>query len=269
MSETRTALVTGASRGLGAALALRLAAAGWHTVTCARDPQALAARAADGAAQGLRLHPVPADVTDEEAVTRLFDRIAQEAPPLGLCVNNAGGNYAHTLVGRRSPAPGAGGVDLRPHPLDAWRRTIDLCLTGTFLVGRGAAGAMLRAGTDGVIVNISSTVSRGAYAQSAYTAAKAGVEALTRTWAVELGDAGIRVLAVSPGVIDGDALRSRTAASPRHAAYMAAMLEQVPLRRWCTEDDVADAVLLAATNRAMTGTILEVDGGGIPARVVV
>lgn len=268
MPEQRTAVVTGASRGLGAALARHLAASGWHTVTCARSGDELRARAAAAAEDGLELHPVEADVTDERAVDDLFDGLEATAPPVGLCVNNAGSNYSHQLVSRRF-RPDDGGTDLSPHPVEDWRRVIELCLTGTFLVGRRAATSMLAAGTAGVIVNISSTVSRGAYAQSAYTAAKAGVESLTRTWAIELGDADIRVVAVSPGVIDGEALRRRSADSSRHAAYMTAMRNQVPLRRWCTEDDIAQAVIAAATNRAMTGTVLEVDGGGLPARVFV
>lgn len=108
-------------------------------------------------------------------------------------------------------------------------------LTGTFLVGRHAAQAMLTAGTPGAIVNISSTVRHGAYGQSAYCAAKSGVEALTRTWATELGEYGIRVSAVAPGVIDGEALRRRSAANERHAAYMSDLRRHVPLRRWCDE----------------------------------
>ncbi|CAO0831500.1 hypothetical protein SMICM17S_12506 [Streptomyces microflavus] len=94
------------------------------------------------------------------------------------------------------------------------------------------------------------------------------MEALTRTWAVELGEYGIRVSAVAPGVIDGEALRRRSAASERHAAYMADLRRHVPLRRWCDERDVAEAVAFAADNPSVTGTVLEVDGGGLPARVL-
>ncbi|MFD7508706.1 SDR family NAD(P)-dependent oxidoreductase [Streptomyces sp. NPDC059853] len=264
----RTALVTGGSRGLGAAIARRLAAEGWHTVICGRDPATLEEQVRRAAGDGLTLHAVPADVTDEASVTALFDHLAAEAPPLEVCVANAGGNYSHRLVSVREAADGT--RTLRPHPADSWDRTVRACLTGVFLTGRAGAELMLRQrpGGGGVLINISSAVSAGAYGQSAYCAAKAGVESLTRTWAVELGEYGIRSVAVSPGVIDGEALRRRSAASDRHAAYMATLRRHVPLRRWCTEEDIADAVVFAARNPSTTGTVMEVDGGGLPSRIV-
>jgi 3-oxoacyl-[acyl-carrier protein] reductase len=261
-AERGPALVSGGSRGLGLVIARRLAGAGWDVVIAARDERALDAAAEDAAAEGLKLHPLRADVTSETSVAELFERLAGRGP-LRLCVNNAGRNYNHQLV-RIADSERS---ELRPHPVDAWERTIGLCLTGVFLVGRHAAAVMLAAGTPGVIVNISSTVRHGSYGQSAYAAAKAGVESLTRTWAVELGEHGIRVVAVAPGVLDGAALRERSAANPRHAAYMERLRRQVPLQRWCDEHDVADAVAFAADNPSLTGTVLEVDGGGLPKRV--
>ncbi|MFF2599690.1 SDR family NAD(P)-dependent oxidoreductase [Streptomyces californicus] len=260
------ALVTGGSRGLGSAIARHLAGAGWHTVICGRDPDSLDAAVKAAADDGIALHAVRADVTDEESVAGLFDHLAVEAPPLGLCVNNAGNNFSRRLVSVRERPDGP--PLLSPHPLEDFERVVTSLLTGTFLVGRHAAQAMLAAGTPGAIVNISSTVRRGAYGQSAYCAAKSGVEALTRTWATELGEYGIRVSAVAPGVVDGEALRRRSAASERHAAYMADLRRHVPLRRWCDERDVAEAVAFAADNPSVTGTVLEVDAGGLPARVL-
>lgn len=245
------ALVTGGSRGIGLAVARRLAGEGWRVTIAARTAADLE-RACVGAAG---LHAARADVTCEESVRELF-----RDGPFELCVSNAGANRTHQLVK-------SGSDGLRPHPLTSWEDTIRLCLTGVFLVGREAATAMLRAGIAGTIVNISSAARHGAFGQSAYSAAKAGVDALTRTWAVELGEHGIRVVGVAPGVVDGSALRKRTGENPRHAEYMDKLREQVPLRRWCTEEDVADAVVFAARNPSLTGTILEVDGGGLPRRV--
>jgi 3-oxoacyl-[acyl-carrier protein] reductase len=259
-----TALVTGGSSGLGLSTALALAAAGWHTVIAARDTAGLDRAVADAAAEGLALHPFPADVTDEDSVGRLFEELTRH-PPLRVCVNNAGRNVSHRLVAERGD--GNGGRLLVAHPLDRWERTLRLCLTGTFLVGRAAALSMVADGEGGVIVNISSATSSGAYAQSAYAAAKAGVESLTRTWAVELGEHGIRVVAVVPGVMDGPALRRRSAADPRHAEYMSRLREQIPLGRWCSQEDVAAAVVFATQNSSLTGTAWEVHGGGVPPRV--
>lgn len=233
---------------------------------CGRDPDSLDAAVKAAADDGIALHAVRADVTDEDSVAGLFDHLAVEAPPLGLCVNNAGNNFSRRLVSVRERPDGP--PLLSPHPLEDFERVVTSLLTGTFLVGRHAAQAMLAAGTPGAIVNISSTVRRGAYGQSAYCAAKSGVEALTRTWATELGEYGIRVSAVAPGVVDGEALRRRSAASERHAAYMADLRRHVPLRRWCDERDVAEAVAFAADNPSVTGTVLEVDAGGLPARVL-
>ncbi|MFI7325278.1 SDR family NAD(P)-dependent oxidoreductase [Streptomyces rubiginosohelvolus] len=261
-----TALVTGGSRGLGSAIARHLASVGWHTVICGRDPDSLDAAVKAAADDGIALHAVRTDVTDERSVAGLFERLADDAPPLGLCVNNAGNNFSRRLVSVRERPDGP--PVLSPHPLEDFQRVVTSLLTGTFLVGRHAAQAMLAAGTPGAIVNISSTVRRGAYGQSAYCAAKSGVEALTRTWAIELGEYGIRVSAVAPGVVDGEALRRRSEANERHAAYMADLRRHVPLRRWCDEKDVAEAVAFAADNPSVTGTVLEIDAGGLPARVL-
>ncbi len=157
---------------------------------CGRDPDSLDAAVKAAADDGIALHAVRADVTDEESVAGLFDHLAVKAPPLGLCVNNAGNNFSRRLVSVRERPDGP--PLLSPHPLEDFERVVTSLLTGTFLVGRHAAQAMLAAGTPGAIVNISSTVRRGAYGQSAYCAAKSGVEALTRTWATELGEYGIR-----------------------------------------------------------------------------
>ncbi|WP_116112258.1 SDR family NAD(P)-dependent oxidoreductase [Austwickia chelonae] len=261
MPDAPWALVTGASRGLGSSLAVALARTGYQVVTCARSQERLEEQAEIARAAGLTLHPVVADVTDESSVDSLFTEVERLAGRLDLCVNNAGTNNSHQLV-RATSDP----EQLHRYPLQDWRTTIDLCLTGTFLVGRAAAAMMVRQ-SSGVIVNISSAVRHGAYGQSAYAAAKAGVESLTRTWSWELGEHGVRVVAIAPGVLDGERLRERIAASERHRAYMAALKTQTPLQRWAETDDVCDAVIFAASHDSVTGTVLEVHCGGIPPRV--
>ncbi|MFE2651505.1 SDR family NAD(P)-dependent oxidoreductase, partial [Streptomyces sp. NPDC059346] len=101
-----TALVTGGSRGLGSAIARHLAAEGWHTVICGRDPERLDAAVKTAADDGIALHAVRADVTDERSVGGLFERLAEDAPPLGLCVNNAGNNFSRRLVSVRERPDG-------------------------------------------------------------------------------------------------------------------------------------------------------------------
>ncbi|MBV9380043.1 MAG: SDR family oxidoreductase [Streptosporangiaceae bacterium] len=256
----RRAVITGGSRGLGLAVARRLAASGWSPTICGRDAGALERARLAAAGDGLALNTVAADVTCEESVRRMFSRLDADGP-VHLCVSNAGANKPQLLV-RRGPE-GA----VRRHPLSDWEETIRLCLTGVFLTGREAAAAMVARDVPGVIINISSAVRRGAYGQSAYTSAKAGVDALTRTWALELARYGIRVLGVAPGVIDGAALRAPRDDGGRHAAYMNSLREHIPLRRWAGDEEIAAAVCFAADHPYITGTVLEVDGGGVPEHI--
>ncbi|WP_158882701.1 SDR family NAD(P)-dependent oxidoreductase [Amycolatopsis anabasis] len=255
MTSTGAALVTGGSRGIGFATALALAERGWHTTIAGRDRAALREAVAKADERGLKLVPEQADVTDEHSVAELFDRL----DAVDACVHCAGTNHGELLVE----------VDwdgVRTHSADSWERTLRLGLTGTFLVGRSAAARMVQANRGGVLVTISSAVRHGAFGQSAYSATKAGVDALTRTWALELARHDIRVVGVAPGVVDGNALRARLASEPAHERRMAALLRGVPLGRWAREQEVADAVLFAVGNDYVTGTVLEVDGGGIPDR---
>ncbi|WP_338054136.1 SDR family NAD(P)-dependent oxidoreductase [Streptomyces spiramenti] len=259
--EPRRALVTGGSRGLGLGVAMRLAEAGYRTTVAARTPEGLAEAVARAHEAGLELHPQQVDVTDEDSVRDLFARVTADGP-LHVCVNNAGANSSRLLV-----KPARGDRPLQRYPLADWENTLRLCLTGVFLTGREAAAAMVEAGVPGVIVQISSAARGGAYGQSGYSAAKSGVDALTRTWALELAGHGIRVVGVAPGVISSEALHHHCERDPRHAEYMERLRERIPARRWAEVREIADAVLFAAENSYLTGTTLEVDGGGLPDRV--
>ncbi|MFD3330833.1 SDR family NAD(P)-dependent oxidoreductase [Streptomyces sp. NPDC058701] len=268
VKERGNALVTGGSRGLGLALAKNLSKNGWRTTIASRDPAELARAGANASDEGIDLRTAQVDVTSEQSVCDLFDRLAEDGP-VELCVNNAGKNLSQLLV---RPISGGAGTDSEAeeavrHSLEAWDEIIRLCLTGVFLVGREAAASMIRSGVPGVIVNITSAVRGGAYGQSAYTASKAGVVALTRTWAYELSRYGIRVAAVSPGVIDGEALRAKVASDPAHARYMERLRETVPLGRWALESEIADAVRFVADNGYISGSVLDIDGGGLAGRI--
>ncbi|WP_394831608.1 SDR family NAD(P)-dependent oxidoreductase [Pendulispora rubella] len=250
----------GGSRGVGLSTALLLGQRGWDVTIAARDAGRLESVCEKARANGIRLHGVVADVTSESSVQALFRTMALGGP-LDLCVNSAGENLSRRLV--RTTKTGS----VETHALTDWERTINLCLTGVFLCGREAAAAMLTQRSPGVIVNISSAVYEGAFGQSAYAAAKAAVVSLTRSWALELAEHGVRVVAVAPGVIDGQALRDKCEKHSSHALYMEILRDHVPLRRWATELEIAEAVFFAATHAYVTGTVLEIHGGGVPARV--
>ncbi|WP_210570540.1 SDR family NAD(P)-dependent oxidoreductase [Streptomyces sp. GESEQ-4] len=262
MPRRGQAVVIGGSRGLGAAIAYALGAAGWATTVAARDTEQLERCRKEAAERGVELATAQVDTLGPADVRRLFTDLAQRGQ-LDVCVMAAGRNLSQRLL---RPPRQAGGA-WSAHGIEEWHATVDLNLTGTFLAGREAALTMAQAGTGGVLVPVVSCTWQGSWGQSAYAAAKAGVVSLTRSWALELGEFGIRVVAVAPGVVDGAALREKGARHPAHARYMERLREQVPLRRFAAEHEVAETVLHAVTNQYLTGTVIEVAGGGFPARI--
>lgn len=191
-----TVLVTGASRGLGRALALAFARAGARIVICARSPDALGETAAAARGAGAEVLARTVDVTGADAVHSLVAEAESRWGVIDTLVNNA------SLLGERVP--------LRDYPIDAWRAVLDTNLTGAFLAARAVLPGMRRVGA-GSIVNITSGVGDEPRAGwGAYAVSKWAIEAFTYNLALEEKDAGIRVNAVDPG-------RMRTAM--RRAAY--------------------------------------------------
>lgn len=262
MPRRGQALVIGGSRGLGAAVAYALAEAGWPTTVAARDTGQLENCRKRAAERGVELATAQADTVSAESVRRLFAGLADKGE-LDVCVMAAGRNLSQRLL----RPPGQPGERWTGHGVDEWRDTVELNLTGTFLAGRQAALTMAEAGTRGVLIPVVSCTWQGSWGQSAYAAAKAGVVSLTRSWALELGEFGIRVVAVAPGVVEGVALHEKCERYPAHARYMERLRRQIPLRRFAAEHEVADAVLHAVTNQYLTGTVFEIAGGGFPARL--
>jgi 3-oxoacyl-[acyl-carrier protein] reductase len=232
--------VTGASKGIGAAIARGLAADGWSVgvnYNSDRDgaDQVVRAIAADGG----RAVAIGADVVDPGAPDALFARLEEEfdAPVLAL-VNNAG-------INRDDLAPSLGDEE--------WSAVIDTDLTAAFRLTRRALRTMLRA-RSGRIVNISSVVGlRANPGQANYAAAKAGLVALTKTVAVEVARRGITVNAVAPGWID----------TGMTAEVSKELLAAVPARRAGTPEEVAACVRFFVSEQAsyVTGAVLTVDGG--------
>ena len=243
--EGRTALVTGSSRGIGRAIALKLGALGADVavnyVTSDRDAQQVVDRLQ---AMDRRAFAIRADVSKLDELRGLFDRVAAEWQALDIFVNNAIDVASFGPVRR-----------LRP---DAWRHTIDSHVT-TFLVGSQCAAKLMQ-GRSGTIVAMSSLGARGCMPGYApIGVGKAAIEALTRYLAMELGPEGIRVNTVSAGPIDTDSLR-------RFATFdqiKEASTRLSPGRRIGMPDDVADVVAFLCTESArwIYGQTLIVDGG--------
>jgi 3alpha(or 20beta)-hydroxysteroid dehydrogenase len=234
--EGRRAVVTGGARGIGRAIAQRFAAEGAAVVLAD-----VLAGEATAVAEAIGADFRRLDVTSESAWAELADDLRREPP--AVLVNNAGGLLSTAI--------------LHEHPVDAWRATLDLNLTSTFLGMRALIPLMLDRG-GGAIINICSLSGMvGQPDAPAYQAAKAGVWLLTRNAAVTYGRRGIRVNAISPSVIATPALERETDARTEY------FLARVPMGCAGRPEDVAAAAVYLAGDEAayVTGANLAVDGG--------
>jgi len=231
-----TALVTGASRGIGAAIAIALAQAGAAVAVNFRERADQANKiVADIKASGGRAIAVAADVSDATDVARMVDHAASALGPIDILVNNAGIAIVRGID------------DLTESDFD---RTIAINLKSAFLCTQAVLPAM-RAKQWGRIVNISSGAARGAGAIGVhYNASKAGMEGLTRGYAARLVKEGITVNAVAPSLIETDMMKGR----PELAA-------RIPLGRMGQASEVAQAVLMVLGNDYMTGQTIMLNGG--------
>ena len=244
----RVAVVTGAAKGIGRAIARRLAEAG-AIVIIADLHDAAESAAVLAATAGLDVRGRHLDVTDRPAVDALVADVVAEFGRLDIWVNNAGIFF-----------PAAPVLDM---PDDAWDRVIDVNLNGAFAGARAAARAMTAVGRGGVIVNIASVSGyRGRAGLAHYSSSKHAIRGLTRSLAVELGPRGIRVLGVAPTMVvtEGTA-QAQQAAGPR--LHSTDVYQRLPLGRSGVPDDIARVVLFAVSDLAsfMTGSTLAADAG--------
>jgi 3-oxoacyl-[acyl-carrier protein] reductase len=245
----KVAVITGAARGLGRAMALAFAERGADVAALDRDPEALAETVAECAAKGVRANAYVMDVTDEAQVVRTFDAVVSDLKRFDVLVNNAGITRDALLVKAQDGAIHA------KMSLAQWQAVIDVNLTGVFLCGREGAERMIQLGHGGLIVNVSSISREGNPGQTNYSAAKAGVAAMTVTWAKELARYGIRAAAIAPGFCATEIL---TAMKPEMLARVKAA---VPLRRLGEPAEIAATAVFIAENDFVTGRVIEVDGG--------
>ena len=256
--DGRVAVVTGAARGIGLAIARRLAEAG-ATVLIGDVDELGAVSAAEEIAKQFGRHArgIALNVLEENGIVALADRAVSEFGRLDIWVNNAG------------IFPGSPTVDLLA---DIWDKVQDVNLRGTFLGCREAARKMIAQDPKGgVIVNVASVSSfRGRPGLAAYVASKAGVVGLTKSLGVELGKHDIRVLAVAPTGIATPGIRERKAQSSGAELERIEALEKsvgaaLPLGRLGVPDDIARAVLFCASDLSMlmTGSTVAVDAGAL------
>jgi 3-oxoacyl-[acyl-carrier protein] reductase len=242
------AVVTGAARGLGRHFTLALLQEGARVVAGDINGAGLRSLKAEAGALPGALTVATVDVTNEAAAAAFVEQAARELPGMNVLLNNAGVLRDGVLALKEEGA-------VRKLPLLQWSKVLDVNLTGQFLMAREVAARMIERGTRGVVVNISSLARSGNVGQSSYAASKAGLDACTRTWALELAGDGIRVGGVAPGVIDTPILEGISGPA------MEALLHDIPLGRIGTPDEVWQAVRFILTCEFFTGRTVEVDGG--------
>lgn len=241
--------ITGSAQGLGFCMARTLAEAGATIALVDLNREKLDTAVTGIEALGGTARAYAANVADETDVERTFAAIAEDFGALNGVITNAGVLRDSLMVKARD------GEVVAKMSLSQWQTVIDVNLTGVFLCAREAAARMIELGCEGVILNISSVSRAGNMGQSNYSAAKAGVAAMTVVWARELARYGIRCMGIAPGFISTEMVASM---KPEALEKMKAM---IPLRRLGTPEEIAHTARFIFENDYLTGRIIETDGG--------
>nr|QEO74482.1 short-chain dehydrogenase/reductase SDR [uncultured bacterium] len=243
------AIVTGAASGLGRHFTLQLAEAGARVAAGDVDADGLARLKAEVAGFDGRVRTGKLDVAQESSVVAFVGEAARLLGGVNVLVNNAGILRDGALAKQEDGW-------IKKLPTTQWRQVIDVNLTGPYLMAREVVDDMLKRGTaEGVVVNISSVTRAGNPGQSNYSASKAGLDALTRTWALELAGYGVRVGAIAPGLVDTPILENISDEARED------LIAGIPLRRVGTPHEIWLALKFIIECDYFTGRIVEVDGG--------
>lgn len=243
-------VITGGAQGLGRSMAEHFAAQGARLALVDMNETVLSEAVLACQAQGAgEVRSYVLNVTDEASVENGFAQIDRDFGGIHVLINNAGVLRDGMLIKYKN------GELTHKMPLSQWQSVIDVNLTGTFLCGREAAAVMAQRENGGVIINISSVARAGNIGQTNYAATKAGVVAMTVTWARELGRFGIRCGAIAPGFIETPMTQAMKPEAVERALAM------VPLKRWGQPAEVADSARYIIENDFFSGRVIEIDGG--------
>jgi 3-oxoacyl-[acyl-carrier protein] reductase len=246
--KDKVIVVTGAAQGLGRQFAVDVAAQGGKLALADRNPEQLEKTRQELASTGADVRSYELDVSKEAEVEGFYAQVVSDFGTLDGSINNAGVLRDSLLVKVKDG-------QLQKFPLDKWQAVIDVNLTGVFLCGREAAAQLISLKKPGVIVNISSIAYHGNFGQSNYSAAKAGVAAMTVLWAKELAQHNIRVGAIAPGFTATEMVVSL------REKVKTKFTESIPLRRFAEPSEISDGVLFILRNDYVTGEIIEISGG--------
>jgi len=241
--DGKTALVTGAAGGLGAAMALALAEAG-ASVACHGNRRPADATAAQIRALGRKAVSLSSDLSDPAGADRLFEKTVSAIGPPDILVNNAGTIHRATA---------------EEHPMDAWAEVLQVNLTSAFRLAQ-LAGCQMLSRRSGKIINIASMMSfQGGIRITAYVASKGGIAQMTKALANEWAPRNVQVNAIAPGYFATE----NTASLQRDETRNRQILERIPAGRWGEPTDLTGAAvfLASSTSDYITGTVLVVDGG--------
>ena len=240
--DSSVALVTGGANGLGLVIANHLVAQGAKVIVVDRDEEALSGLPDEMVNYQL-------DVTKPDEVKSVVEDIAKQHGKIDILVNNAGVIFSEPLVNVMNPSG-------MMHDYQRFRDSITVNMDSVFIMTSAVVEKMVISRTKGVIVNISSISACGNEGQTAYSAAKGAVNAMTVTWSKELGRFGIRCNAVAPGFIGTDSTHQAL-----NESTLKHIKENTPLRRLGEAIDVAKAVSSVVENDFITGVVLDVNGG--------
>lgn len=243
--EGKTAIVTGAGRGIGRSIALGLAEAGSNVVVCSRTTSELEELAVEIKAKGVEALVVPCDIQNPAAIDHVIQQTMDQFGSIDVLINNAG-------ITKKHPA--------EEYPLEDWNQILNVNLTGVFLFAQKVGQVMLNQG-KGSIINISSVSSKQAVTKSiAYGATKGGVNMLTKTFASEWADKGVRVNGIAPAYIETPLV---LAVKNHREGFAEDIINRTPMKRMGKPEEIVGAAIFLASEASsyVTGETIFVDGG--------
>lgn len=241
----KNAIVTGGLSGLGKSIVERLCCEGANVAVFDIDPEGFNKIKSEHQ-DAFFYH---CDVTDIDQVEKSVNTYFEKVGHIDILINNAGILYNEPLI-KLSPK------GIEKHNIKMWHKVLETDLSSVFYMTTNVVEKMIQKRTKGVIINISSVCAAGNAGQSAYSAAKAGVNALTATWAKELGVFGIRTAAVSPGFFN-----TKSTHNVMNESILKEIIKEIPLRRLGKAEEVAEGIISIIKNDYFSGNVLEITGG--------